>query len=82
VWAGLLSTCRVRFFDFLWTKSRTKNENLLELALDESVAESEGGGGEGVDDGGVHVLVILVAVPVRLWHCSTQFLEWVAQKSH
>ncbi len=36
------------------------------------MAESEGGGGEGVDDGGVHVLVILVAVPVRLWHCSRQ----------
>ena len=40
--------------------------NLLELALDEGVTKAEGGGGEGVEDGGVRVLVVLLAVAIGL----------------
>ena len=34
--------------------------------------ETEGSGGEGIEDGGVHGLVVLVAVPVGLGHYVTQ----------
>ncbi len=32
------------------------------------MTKSEGSGGEGVEDGGVDLLVVLVAVPVALRH--------------
>ena len=38
-------------------------EHSLEHPLDEGVTEAECGGGEGIDDGGVDLAVVLVAVP-------------------
>ena len=42
-------------------------EVLLQHSLYESVTKSEGGSGEGVEDGGVDVVVILAAVALQDW---------------